>query len=269
MKIVRLQPTLLSPPLLDEENCSAPVPSYAAVDGEKAWEISGPMPAQRERTGRSWRLEEVRLLPPIVPSKIVCLARTYREHAAEFNNPVPTEPLIFLKPPSSLIGPEEPILLPSISKRVDFEGELAVIMGRTCTRLKEAEDALPYVLGYTCLNDVTARDLQKASGRFTRAKAFDTFCPLGPLMETDLDLSGATITTLVNGERRQFGHITDLIFSVDAIIHWVSHVMTLVPGDVIATGTPAGVGPLAPGDVVEVAVSGIGTLRNPVAALEE
>ena len=269
MKIVRVQPLLLASPRAHEESRAVAAPCFAALEGETAWEITGPFAEQRIRSGRAWPLAEVRLLPPVVPTKVVCQGRNYREHAVELNNPVPKEPLIFLKPPSSVIGPEEPILLPAISKRVDFEGEIAAVMGRACSRLAEHDDVAPYVLGYTCLNDVTARDLQKADGRFTRAKGFDTFCPLGPAIETALDLAGATVATFVNGERRQFGRTADMIFSVDAIIRWVSRIMTLEPGDVVATGTPAGVGPLADGDVVEVVVSGIGTLRNPVAVRED
>ncbi|HMD30364.1 MAG TPA: fumarylacetoacetate hydrolase family protein, partial [Candidatus Acidoferrales bacterium] len=260
MKIARIQPLHLASPHRHEEARAAIAPSFAVLEGETAFEIGGPFAGEHERTGRSWPLAEVRLLPPIVPTKVVCQGRNYREHAAELNNPVPKEPLIFLKPPSSVIGPEEPILLPAISNRVDFEGEIAAVMGRTCSRLEESGDVAPYVLGYTCLNDVTARDLQKLDGRFTRAKGFDTFCPLGPVIETELFLAGATIETFINGHRRQFGRTSEMIFSVDAIIRWVSRIMTLEPGDVVATGTPAGVGPLASGDVVEVAVSGIGTL---------
>jgi 2-keto-4-pentenoate hydratase/2-oxohepta-3-ene-1,7-dioic acid hydratase in catechol pathway len=269
MKLVRVQPLLLAPPRAHEESRVTVPPGFAVLEGETAWEISGPFTGQQTRTGRSWPLGEVRLLPPILPTKVVCQGRNYREHAVELNNPVPKEPMIFLKPPSSIIGPEEPILLPAISKRVDFEGEIAAVMGRTCSRLAESDDVMPYLLGYTCLNDVTARDLQKADGRFTRAKGFDTFCPLGPAIETEFDLAGATVATFVNGQRRQFGRTSEMIFSVDAIIRWVSRIMTLEPGDVVATGTPAGVGPLTPGDVVEVMVSGIGTLRNPVAPRED
>ncbi|HKM92003.1 MAG TPA: fumarylacetoacetate hydrolase family protein [Candidatus Acidoferrales bacterium] len=269
MKLVRVQPLLLASPPPHEESRAAIAPRFAVLEGETAWEIRGPFEGERIRTGRSWPMGEVRLLPPVVPTKVVCQGRNYREHAAELNNPVPKEPMIFLKPPSSVIGPEEPILLPEISKHVDFEGEIAAVIGRSCSRLGETDEVAPYVLGYTCLDDVTARDLQKADGRFTRAKGFDTFCPLGPAIETDFDLAGATVATFVNGVRRQFGRTAEMIFSVDAIIRWVSRIMTLVPGDVVATGTPAGVGPLAHGDVVEVVVSGIGTLRNPVARRED
>jgi len=265
MKIVRVQPALLPAPASRQESQVAPPASHGELEGETVWEICGPFAGQRERTGRAWPLREVRLLPPIVPSKVVCQGRNYREHALELKNPVPTEPLIFMKPPSSIIGPEEPILIPAISQRVDYEGEIAAVIGRPCSRLRDADDVAPYLLGYTCLNDVTARDLQAADKHFTRAKGFDTFCPLGPLVETHFDLASATVATFVNGERRQFGRTSEMIFSVDDIIRWVSRIMTLAPGDVVATGTPAGVGPLAPGDLVEVEVSGIGRLRNPVA----
>jgi len=269
MKLVRVQPLLIAWPAPREESRAAIAPSYAVLEGDTAWEIPGPFEGERNRTGRSWPIGEVRLLPPIVPTKVVCQGRNYIEHAAELNNPVPKEPLIFLKPPSSVIGPEEPILLPEISQRVDFEGEIAAVIGRRCSRLGESDDVAPYVLGYTGLNDVTARDLQKADARFTRAKGFDTFCPIGPAIETEFDLAGASVATYVNGARRQFGRTAEMIFSVDAIIRWISRIMTLVPGDVVATGTPAGVGPLADGDVVEVVVSGIGRLRNPVARRED
>jgi 2-keto-4-pentenoate hydratase/2-oxohepta-3-ene-1,7-dioic acid hydratase in catechol pathway len=269
MKLARVQPLLVATPLPHQESCATAAPCFAVLEGETAWEISGPFAGEKKRTGRSWPLVEVRLVAPIVPTKVVCQGRNYVEHAAELNNPVPKEPLIFLKPPSSVIGPDEPILLPQISKRVDFEGEIAAVIGRTCSRLADADAVAPFLLGYTCLNDVTARDLQKADGRFTRAKGFDTFCPLGPIIETEFDLAAATVSTFINGERRQFGRTSEMIFSVDAIIRWVSRIMTLEPGDVVATGTPAGVGPLAAGDVVEVTVSGIGTLRNPVAVRED
>ena len=268
MKLARVQPLLLTPPERQKESRAAAAPSFVVLEGETAFEIDGPFAHQRKKTGRSWPLSQLRLVAPIVPTKVVCLGRNYRDHAAELNNPVPTEPLIFLKPPSSVIGPDEPVLLPEISKLVHFEGEMAAVIGRSCSQLRDDQDVAPYILGYTCLNDVTARDLQRADGRFTRAKGFDTFCPVGPLIETDFDLAAATVTTFVNGDRRQFGRTTDMIFSVDVIIRWVSRIMTLEPGDVVATGTPAGVGPLAPGDVVEVVVSGIGTLRNPVAQRE-
>ncbi len=219
-------------------------------------------------TGRSWPLDEVKLLPPTVPSKIVCLGRNYAEHAVELGHPIPKEPLIFLKVQSAIIAPDEPIVLPPISKRVDYEGEMAVVIGRPCSRLGPADAVGPYIAGYTCLNDVTARDLQNTDGQWTRAKGFDTFCPLGPVLATELDFSRATIETYLNGVRKQSAPFTEMIFSVDVIIRWISQVMTLVPGDVVSTGTPPGVGPLKVGDVVEVIVSGIGTLRNPVVSFE-
>lgn len=234
------------------------------VEGDTVFEIRGELWGNLERTGASWPLNSVKLLPPSSPSKIVCVGRNYVEHAKELGSEVPKEPLIFLKPPSSVIAPEEPIVLPRISHRVDHEGELAVIIGRRCAQLHSGESVSNYILGYTCLNDVTARDLQKLDVQFTRAKGFDTFCPFGPVLETSLDLAKATVETFVNGSRKQYGHTSEMIFSLDVIIRFIAQVMTLDPGDLIATGTPSGVGPLASGDVVEVSVSGIGSLRNPV-----
>lgn len=239
-----------------------------ARGSEGGW-TEGTSRAGSPESGHTWPLNGVKLLPPAMPSKIVCLGRNYVEHAAELGNAVPKEPLIFLKPPSSVIAAEEPIVMPVDSKRVDYEGELAVIIGRTCAHLGPTDEVKNYIAGYTCLNDVTARDLQKADVQFTRGKSFDTFCPLGPVLETELDLATARVETYQNGVRKQSASLTEMIFSVDAIIRWISRVMTLVPGDVIATGTPAGVGSLAAGDVVEVTVSGIGTLRNPVVAGED
>jgi 2-keto-4-pentenoate hydratase/2-oxohepta-3-ene-1,7-dioic acid hydratase in catechol pathway len=227
-------------------------------------EISGQPWGEHARIGNKWPIEEVKFLPPSVPSKIVCVGRNYFEHAKELGNEPPKEPLIFLKPPSAIIAPEEPIVLPAISQRVDFEGELAVIIGRRCHALRDGHDVSRYIAGYTCLNDVTARDLQKRDGQWTRGKGFDTFCPFGPVLETSVDLAKARLETFVNGMSKQSVCLAEMIFSVDAIIRWIAQVMTLEPGDVIATGTPAGVGPLAPGDVVEVSISGIGTLRNRV-----
>lgn len=210
-------------------------------------------------------LAEARLLAPVRPSKIVCVGRNYREHAAELGNEVPTEPLIFFKPPSSLLGPGENIRRPKLSQRVDYEGELGVVIGRTCYQLGDSEDVRPYILGYTCVNDVTARDLQKKDGQWTRGKGFDTFCPAGPLVSDEIDpWAGIGVETRVNGEVRQQGNTRDFIFALDVAIRYVSQVMTLVPGDLIATGTPSGVGPLVAWDVVDITVEGIGTLRNTV-----
>ena len=270
MKLCLLQPLALGPQAPAQIGIVRVniAPHPAEIEGDTAYEIEELLSERWNRTGQSWPLKEVRLLPPVAPSKIVCVGRNYMGHIKELENPVPPEPLIFLKPPSSIIGPEEPILLPSISEKVHHEGELAVVIGRTCSQLREEDAIEPYVLGYTCLNDVTARDLQNKDVQFTRAKGFDTFCPIGPLIETSLDLAATRVETFVNGARRQSGAVTDMIFPVDVIIRFVSRMMTLLPGDVIATGTPAGVGPLVAGDVVEIVVSGVGTLRNPVANRE-
>ncbi len=210
-------------------------------------------------------LEATELAAPVVPSKIVCVGRNYREHARELGNPVPEKLIIFLKPPSSVIGPGEKIVRPSISERVDYEGELALVIGRKCHQLRDDEDVRSYIRGYTCLNDVTARDLQRADGQWTRGKGFDTFCPLGPVVCDAPDpWRGVQVQTHVNGQLRQDGNTRDFLFSLDAIIRHIAQAMTLFPGDVIATGTPAGVGTLSAGDVVEVTVEGVGTLRNPV-----
>jgi 2-keto-4-pentenoate hydratase/2-oxohepta-3-ene-1,7-dioic acid hydratase in catechol pathway len=236
---------------------------HGILRGETVHEIAGDLLGTRAETGRVWPLSHVRLAPPVVPSKIVCVGRNYPEHAAELGNAAPKEPLIFLKPPTSVIGPEEAIHLPSISEHVDFEGELAVVIGRRC--FHPNEDIRAFIAGYTCLNDVTARDLQKRDvAQFTRAKCFDTFCPIGPVIETEFDLAAARIETRVNGQIRQQGHPAEMLFSVDVIIRWVTQVMTLIPGDVIALGTPPGVGALRAGDSVEVEVTGIGVLRNSV-----
>lgn len=241
-----------------------PEPRAGVIEGGAVWEISGEIWEACHRTGHKWPLDRVRFLPPSVPSKIVCVGRNYLDHAKELGNDAPKEPLIFLKPPSSVIAPEEPIVMPAMSHRVDYEGEIAVIIGRRCSHLRADENARHYIAGFTCLNDVTARDLQRTDDQWTRAKGFDTFCPFGPVLETELDLGAATVETFVNGVRKQSGRVADMIFPVDVIIRWISQVMTLESGDVVATGTPAGIGPLATGDVVEVSVSGIGTLRNPV-----
>jgi len=208
---------------------------------------------------------EAKLLAPVRPSKIVCVGRNYLEHAAELGNEVPAEPLIFFKPPSSLLAPEQQIRRPKLSQRVDFEGELAVVVGRKCYKAGPGEDVRPYILGYTCLNDVTARDLQKTDGQWTRAKGFDTFCPVGPLVTDEIDpWAGVSVETRVSGEIRQQGNTRDFIFPLEVIIRYITQVMTLFPGDVIATGTPKGVGPVVAGEVIEVSVEGVGTLRNPV-----
>jgi len=215
-------------------------------------------------------LSETRLLSPVQPSKVVCIGRNYREHAIELKHPIPTEPLIFLKPPSSVIATGDAIRRPhTLSQRVDHEGELGVVIGKRCYRLRHGDDVRPYILGYTCVNDVTARDLQEKDGQWTRAKGFDTFCPVGPVVAANLDpWKGVGVQTRVNGQLRQNGTTVDFLFPLDVLIHFISQVMTLEAGDLIATGTPAGVGPLQPGDSVEVTVEGVGTLKNPVLDLE-
>ena len=208
-------------------------------------------------------LAGVRILPPVLPSKIVALALNYRSHAKEMGKRLPDEPLFFLKPSTAVIGHGDEIVMPAMSQRVDYEGELAVVIG---SRAKDVpvEEAFEYVLGYTCMDDVTARDLQKKDGLFCRAKGFDTFAPISPWIETEVDPGALNVTTKVNGEVKQQGNTSDLIFDVAKLISFISHVMTLEPGDIISTGTPSGIGPLAHGDLVEVSVEGIGTLRNRV-----
>ncbi len=198
------------------------------------------------------------------PSKIVCVGRNYAEHAAELGNDVPKEPLLFLKAPSALIRSGGPILLPSQSQQVEHEAELAVVIGRACKDIRDDEDPLSYVLGFTCLNDVTARDIQKSDVQFTRGKSFDTFCPIGPWIETELDVSDIRVTCLVNGEIKQSGGTSQMVFPVDFLIRYISRQMTLNEGDVIATGTPSGVSKLNKGDVCVVEIEGIGSLSNEV-----
>jgi 2-keto-4-pentenoate hydratase/2-oxohepta-3-ene-1,7-dioic acid hydratase in catechol pathway len=208
-------------------------------------------------------IESVEVLPPISPSKIVCVGRNYIAHAAEHDTEVPDLPLLFLKPPTSIIGPGETILLPPQSNQVEHEAELAVVIAQE-GRWIRPEEANEYVLGYTAANDVTARDLQSRDNQWTRGKGFDTFCPLGPWIETDLDPSDALITCSVNGQMRQMTSTRDMVFSVDQLVAFVSSIMTLRPGDVILTGTPSGVGPLLDGDEVSVEIEGLGVLSNPV-----
>jgi 2-keto-4-pentenoate hydratase/2-oxohepta-3-ene-1,7-dioic acid hydratase in catechol pathway len=206
-----------------------------------------------------------KLLAPVVPRKIVCVGRNYREHAAELGNEPPKEPLLFLKAPSAVIGPQETIRIPPQSQRVDFEGELAVVIGRRAFQIGPEEPVAPYIRGYTIVNDVTARDLQKSDGQWSRAKGFDTFCPVGPIVTDEIDpVTGITVETRLNGELRQHGSTRDFIFPIDTLLRYITAAMTLYPGDLIPTGTPAGVGPMQPGDNVEVAIDGIGVLRNPI-----
>jgi 2-keto-4-pentenoate hydratase/2-oxohepta-3-ene-1,7-dioic acid hydratase in catechol pathway len=206
----------------------------------------------------------MRLLEPIRPSKIVCVGRNYREHAAELGNKMPDEPLLFLKAPSAIIYSGDEIVLPGASQQVEHEGELGVVIGRIARHIPSEEDPLSYVLGYTCVNDVTARDLQRKDVQFTRGKSFDTFCPVGPWIETDIDPGNVVVQTRLNGEVKQKGNTADMAFPVAFLIRYISEIMTLYPGDLIATGTPAGVSRMKHGDTVEVEVSGIGKLVNRV-----
>ena len=207
---------------------------------------------------------QIELDENFAPSKIVCVGRNYAAHAAELGNELPSEPLLFLKAPSAIIRNKEPIQIPQISDQVECEGELAVVIGRTCKQLSQSEDPLDYVLGYSCLNDVTARDLQRKDGQFTRAKSFDTFCPVGPFIQTELHETGVRVTTRINGVIRQEGSTDQMVFPVNFLIRYISNMMTLNAGDLIATGTPAGVSRLQRGDICEVEIEGIGILSNPV-----
>jgi len=226
-------------------------------------EGQGIRPLQADAAGRVYRLDEVRLMPPCTPSKIVAIGLNYLDHAKEMGVKVPDEPLLFLKPSSSVIGPGDPILLPPQSERVDFEAELAVVIRRTARNVPAAS-AADFIQGYTCLNDVTARDLQSKDGQWTRAKSFDTFCPIGPWIETELDPSDLEIELYLNGERKQKSRTSNLIFNPFQLVEFISSVMTLYPGDVIATGTTSGIGPMKAGDSVEVRIEGIGSLINGV-----
>ncbi len=237
---------------------------YGVLDETDLVVLAGdPMFAGFDTTGERVPLSAVALLAPVIPrSKIVAIGRNYRDHAAEFGNEAPAEPLLFLKPNTSVIGPGDAIVRPAQSVRTDFEGELAVVIGRVAKNVS-AEHALDHVFGYTIGNDVTARDLQRSDGQWARAKGFDTFCPLGPAIETDFDLEGgARVISRVNGEVRQDGPISDMVHSVPDLIAYASAAFTLLPGDVILTGTPAGVGAFEAGDTLEVEITGLGVLRN-------
>lgn len=208
-------------------------------------------------------LEEAVLLAPVEPTKVVAVGLNYRDHAAELDMPIPEEPVLFLKPASSVVGPGADIVMPSSSAQVDYEAELAVVIGKRCRNVT-ADQADDFILGYTCGNDVTARDLQKRDGQWTRAKSFDTFCPIGPWIETELDPSDVAVEAVVNGQVKQSSRTSQTIFAVPELVQFISNVMTLLPGDVILTGTPPGVGPVADGDEVTIRVEGVGELTNPV-----
>jgi 2-keto-4-pentenoate hydratase/2-oxohepta-3-ene-1,7-dioic acid hydratase in catechol pathway len=241
-------------------------PRYATVEGSKVsiFDENYNFDPSADPGTEILNLNEVQLLAPVSPSKVVCVGRNYREHAAELGNKMPDEPLLFLKPPSSVIAVGDRIELPPESQQVEHEGELGVVIGRTARKLMPEDDPLSYVFGYTCINDVTARDLQRKDVQFTRGKSFDTFCPVGPWIVTDIDPTRVQVTTRVNDEVKQNGNTADMAFPVAFLIRYISGIMTLNPGDLIATGTPAGVSRMKHGDTVEVEVEGIGVLRNTI-----
>jgi 2-keto-4-pentenoate hydratase/2-oxohepta-3-ene-1,7-dioic acid hydratase in catechol pathway len=240
-------------------------PTYGWILENKVGRIEGDIFGEYRRLETDIPIEAVKLLAPTRPSKIICVGRNYAEHAREQNADVPKVPMIFMKPPSSIINPGEPIVLPPQSQRIEHEAELVVIIGKRGRNLI-SEEAQKFVFGYTIGNDVTARDLQQTDGQWTRAKGFDTFCPFGPWIDTEFDPSDALITCKVNGMPRQMGSTRDMVFNVNMIVAFTSSIMTLEVGDIIFTGTPAGVGPLLPGDSVEVEIEGLGKLSNPVVA---
>jgi 2-keto-4-pentenoate hydratase/2-oxohepta-3-ene-1,7-dioic acid hydratase in catechol pathway len=243
-------------------------PAFAALhaDGAHAILVRGNPFSEYALTDRVAPLEDLTILPPVLPSKVLGVGRNYAAHAAELGNEVPAEPLVFSKPSTAVIGPGEAIVLPAQSADVHHEAELAVVIGRICRHVR-AEDAAEVIMGYTCANDVTARDLQRRDGQWTRAKGFDTFAPIGPWIDTDFDpTAGGSVICRVDGEERQHGSLSDLVVGVAELVAWCSSFATLLPGDVIMTGTPEGVGPLAAGQVVEVEVEGLGSLVNRVVA---
>jgi 2-keto-4-pentenoate hydratase/2-oxohepta-3-ene-1,7-dioic acid hydratase in catechol pathway len=243
--------------------------AFASVEGDgddtQVLEIAEHPFGQPNFTGKRWPLADVRLLAPILPSKVIAVGRNYAKHAAELGNEVPVAPMLFIKPSTTVIGPNAAIKLPKASAHVDFEGELAIVIGQPVKNVPAAR-AAGVILGYTVANDVSARDLQKSDGQWGRAKCFDTFCPLGPWIETSIDASDVALRTEVNGERKQDGRTSDLIHGIPELIEFISGVMTLLPGDVILTGTPEGVGQINDGDDVSITIEGIGTLTNPVQA---
>jgi 2-keto-4-pentenoate hydratase/2-oxohepta-3-ene-1,7-dioic acid hydratase in catechol pathway len=240
-------------------------PRHGWILEDKIGPIEGDIFGEYSRLEVETPLSDARLLAPVRPSKILCIGRNFAEHAKEHDAEVPKVPLIFMKPPSAIIDPGEPILLPPQSQQVEHEAELVVVLGKRARNVI-AEEAQGYIYGYTIGNDVTARDLQRSDGQWTRAKGFDTFCPFGPWVDTDFDASDALITCKVGGQPRQMASTRDMVFNVGQLIAFITSVMTLEPGDLIFTGTPAGVGPLKPGDVVDVEIEGLGKLSNPVAA---
>jgi 2-keto-4-pentenoate hydratase/2-oxohepta-3-ene-1,7-dioic acid hydratase in catechol pathway len=238
---------------------------YGIIDGDEIVVLTGdPMFNGFETTDERLPLAEIKVLAPVIPrSKVVAIGRNYADHAKELGNETPAEPLMFLKPNTSVVGPGDAIMLPPQSEHVSFEGELAVVIGSIAKNVAEA-DADSVIFGYTIANDVTARDLQKKDGQWSRAKGFDTFCPLGPVIETEFEVVAQSIRTTVNGDLKQDGTVDQMVHSVASLVAYASSVFTLLPGDLILTGTPAGVGPIVHGDTVEITIEGIGTLSNPV-----
>ncbi len=234
---------------------------YGILNGESIQAIEDKPFRYIKPASHHYQLSEVKLLSPCAPSKIVALGLNYRSHAEETKLPLPNAPLLFLKPSTAVIGPEDNIIYPATSDRVDYEGELGVVIKKAAWCVA-TEEALDYVLGYTCFNDITARDLQGRNGQWTRAKSFDTFAAVGPCIETELDPGNVALETYLNGELKQQGSTSDLIYSIPYLIDFISHVMTLLPGDIIATGTPSGIGAMYPGDTVEIKIEPIGILRN-------
>ncbi|PNR92265.1 fumarylacetoacetate hydrolase family protein [Petrotoga sp. 9PWA.NaAc.5.4] len=235
--------------------------SFGSLEGSKIQVIHGDIFGDFEITNEEYNLSEVKLLSPCTPSKIVCVGLNYRDHAEEMKDNLPTEPIIFIKPSTAVIGPNENIKYPSMSKQVDYEAELGIVIKDKIRNLK-IEEVNKHVLGYTCFNDVTARDLQKKDGQWTRAKSFDTFAPFGPAIVTNIDASNLNIQLLLNGEIKQNSNTNKLIFSIETLVSFISKIMTLLPGDIIATGTPSGVGPMKVGDKIEVRIENIGILEN-------
>ena len=241
-------------------------PLYGVIDENQMISVlvGDPIYAPITFTGEKIKLTDVKLLAPVIPrSKVVCVGKNYADHAAEMNSEVPKEPVLFIKPNTSVIGPDDAIVWPSMSERVDHEVELAIVIGKVCKDVKK-ENVKDVIFGYTIANDVTARDLQKVDGQWSRAKGFDTFCPIGPWIETELGTTNLRLTAEVDGELRQSGNTADMIFDIPTIIEFVTQVYTLLPGDVILTGTPAGIGPMPEGSTTSLTIEGIGTLSNPI-----
>jgi len=237
--------------------------SYGLIDGDYVYAINPDPFAKWQKTGREFHLAKVKLLAPCEPTKVVAVGLNYVDHAGELDMDIPTEPIIFLKPAEAIIGPDDAIIYPETSQQVDFEAEIGVVIKKRASHVAE-EDAAGFILGYTCANDVTARDLQRKDGQWTRAKGFDTFAPIGPWIDTDFDPSGVTVESILNGEVQQSSSTKNMIFDIPKLVSFITGIMTLNPGDVIMTGTPPGVGPMSRGDEIDVVVEGLATLKNKV-----